>query len=435
MRALLLLPITLALLGSTLPGQGVNVVYLDREIEITDDPQLAIEGLVCLQAVLGFQGLEVDLATLRVLSGDAWAPLLFCDQVVYEPLRERTLVDTLTLACDALGVEAAWHTDLSTEQAVEVARAAIEQEHPVIASRLIAPREQCGYQVLISANRLATQVMAHAVNDPRRRAVLTPPERWSGHVTGSVMWANTPLFTTAVPGSAEVPAPAEQWRIALRSWEAQTGPRTIPLSEHSGTRRFTGLTEEELAAGPTAHVGVAAAEAFAVRIRTVEDLDDFSTLWQVRTLLGQLITRREAAIAFLESLDIDDREDKGAIIEAVRREIELATQIRDLMWDQRCQEIQTASELIRSVRRLPPLVVNLNPLPSHERQLVVETLARWPQDYEMERRSTRWGPILTVDSPEQRERVAELFEQIADAFEQTAALMDSSAHGPEPVAD
>jgi hypothetical protein len=409
----------LALLAATALAAPTDVAYLLAEPEFPEDLALATEPLVCLQAALEVQGLEIELATLRALSGDAMAPLLHTGDPVFEPLRERQPLDVLSHACDALGVDGAWHLDLSPEEIVALASEEVGDQRPLIAGFLIRPERHVGWNLIIGAEPASDQIMLWDVGLARHRTVMNPPSAWSGPVPGPAMWAETPIFTACVLEGAGLPHDADQLAVALAAWREQGEVTELALPTHPGALRFTDF--EEPPETLTATAGPEAARLLAEEILGLESLDTYSTLWRVRTQMRQLIERRTAGADFLRGLSVDaEVEELAAAMDDVA---DTARVVSVLMWNDLLLNVERPSDLLARIRLDPSLIVDLSGMPGYQRELLVETIGRWPQPWVMERHSTSWGPILTVDGPELRQRVADRLGELAERMEREIELL------------
>ncbi|MBN1477581.1 hypothetical protein JXA47_12570, partial [Candidatus Sumerlaeota bacterium] len=167
--------------------------------------------------------------------------------------------------------------------------------------------------------------------------------------------------------------------------------------------------------------GPEAARQLAEEIQGLEALDTFPTLWRVRTLMRQLIERRTAGADFLRGLTADEEiEDLADVMDHVA---DKAREVSVLMWNDLLLNVERPSDLLARIRLDPSLIVDLSGMPGYQRELLVETIDRWPQPWVMERHSTSWGPILTVDGPELRQRVADCLEELAEGMEREIELL------------
>lgn len=403
-------------LTGTAAAQQDLIVFLHREPTLPEEAALAEQPLTCLRAALVTQGLEVDLATLRAITGEAFAPLLSARQDVGEPLRERQPLDVLGRACGALGVSGEWHLGLTPEQILPLIAREIGAQRPVITSVAHGPGSGISWNLVLGVDAAGGHFMVADPRVPGGRSARSCHERWSGPVPGPTVWADSPLFTAAVSASSRLPPPPEQLRLALQAWVQQSGAGSLPLADHPDAVRFARAD----VAHPAVIVGPDAARALAAAVASVEALDDSWMLWQMRTLLPQLAERREAGAAFLRGLgDLPQGGRCLALAASLEATAQTARAAASLMWNTTFRGIQRAADLLNHLGAQPPLVVDLAAMPAHERQILREILARWGQPWEMAIRSTPWGPVLTVDSHEQRERVASLLRGLADQLEAT----------------
>lgn len=419
-------PVLLMALAGALPAQPGAPAFLLRDVRLPADAEEAVEAIVCLHAALDAQGFAVDLSTLRALSGEAWTPLLTTGQPVFEPLRERLPLDVLARGCAALGVEGAWHTGLTPAEAVALCAAELSAQRPVLASFLLRPPEEpMGWNLVIGAEPADGDLLLADQTVPRGRTVHHLTDPWEGFRPGPEPRAESPLFT-ADASAARLPSPETQLRVALAAWREQMAPGPLRLLGSDTGAADVAPGDAVLTVGPTA------ARALGDQIAALETLDDFPALWRVRTLASLWAERRHAGAAFLRSLEGLREEHRGActaLAASLDAAAATAQTISSLLWNQSFLQITDAQNLLRGLRRDPPLVVDLGGLPAHERELLVESIRRSPPRWVMERHSTRWGPCLTVDGPDQRERIVALTGAWASQMEaldvQAAALAEA----------
>jgi len=402
------------------------VIFLDHSVEMAERPPLALEPITALRAALAYQGLDVDLDTLRALSGEAWAPLLHVNASIREPVLHLQPLDCLTRACDALSVESAWHTELSAEEVIALTSEEIGAQRPVLVSFLHRPIEDPGWNLLIGVEPEGRRLQLHDVRLARQRRVVPIERLWSGPVPGPQRWVDTPLFTADVTAASTVPDALQCLTRAVEGWAAQADVASLELPSHRGARSFG----RDDPAGLVATVGPEAARHLGDEIWNVDSLDDFGVLWRARSLLPQFAGRRDAAARFLRGLHISDPQIAAQCEEAADALATTAVTARvasALMWDTSLSNITVAGDLLDRVKVDPALVVDIEEMPAHERRLLAESIERFPQAYTMRIHSTPWGAALTVDSPAQRDRILELLETLADQMEAADAELATLA--------
>lgn len=415
-----LLALTLTVAAAPVPGNA-GVIFLSRNLEFDSDAEDVTQPLTCLRVALEVQGLDVDLTSLRGFSGEVWVPLMQAEGSVREPIRELMADDPLMRACDALGVEGEWHTDLSQSEAMDLFRSELRERRAPLVPFLHRPAEHVGWNVVVGAETERNGVLISDVSSPRRRVTLNLPSVWTGPVPGAVKWATTPIFTVRVTEDSCVPSPIHQLRSSMRGWMAQRAPDGIELPTHAGARNFMG---DDLG-GELAVTGAQAARDMADEIVNLETLDDYPMLWRVRTLLPLHMERNARGADFLlglEGIDADIDAKCGALAAALRSENTTIRHLMSILWNESLNEGMTARDVLDRISLDPPLIADVDDVSPTQRELMLIAVERNPLPWEVRMASTPFGAILIVDSPEQRQRAWDLLQELAGKIETTESL-------------
>ena len=364
-----------------------------------------------LESCLKFIGQECAYWWLAGVSGDAFK-FIYDKDDVREPMRDRVPIDTVSLACSAMGWRGIWCVDEKIEIVINHIKESLKQNIPVLTTNLVH-KWYHGANIITGIDdkdkKFFLQIGREDVLKPYSYEKIPIPESWDGPIPGPITWANNPIFLLKeivnVPGEEKIISKSLTQAVELQNI------KSLPYKDHPGAQKYS----TPLLTGKTARCGRSAFKELKDEI--MHSVITWPVIWRITTQCGQLSYDRSNAAKFLKTFasKYPQYSNLDKISDLFNETMNNANTLKKSYWDDRLNHINNPETFLKEMYGSYSFVYNISSLEGDKLKQFRKILPVM---------ETLWGPAVILDSSTRRMYNLKLINAIINAENHCFKLLE-----------